>query len=144
MAVTVARIPDLSIVRSRPYQTFFEGRRRDRKNHLAIELPQIVTDNSAGRHDASRILRRQVRADNAPALAAIRCLKNYLAAVVDRIVIERIDCQWRGPMTAILCLIWRRVECMQPWADGTSFLRFGVVARDFVAVTGRPYDVRIG
>ena len=62
-------------------------------------------------------LRRQVRADHLPALAAVRRLEDHLAAVVDGVVIERIDRQRRRPVTAVLELGRRRIERVNPRAD---------------------------
>ena len=70
--------------------------------------------------------------------------QNHLAAVVDHVVVERIDSQRRGPVAAVLRLVGRRIESVQPRADRARDLGLIVVARHFVAVAGGPHDVGVG
>ena len=89
-------------------------------------------------------LRRQIRADHLPALAAVRRREDHLAAVVDGLVIERIDRERRRPVAAVLRVGRRRVERDHPGRDRARGPLLGVVARQLVAVARRPDDVGIG
>ena len=51
MRAAVLRVPDLSVVGAGPDQILSERRRRDREDHFAIKLAQIVADDPAGRND---------------------------------------------------------------------------------------------
>src|SRR5229473_4344187 len=79
-----------------------------------------------------------------PTLSAVGRFENDLAAVVHGVVIERIDCQRRSPMTAILQLVRRRIKRVNPGAHRARSLGSGVPASHFVAVATGPDNVRIG
>ena len=140
----VFRVPDLAVVGTRPDQAFLHRRRSNRKHNFAIKLPQIIADDSAGGHDVFRILRGKIRADHAPALPAIGGPENHLAAVIHRVVIERIDGQRSRPVAAVLRVIRRRIERMQPRTHRSRQLGPRVPASNFIAITSRPHDVWIG
>src|ERR1035437_4237842 len=144
MRARVLRVPDLTVVGSSPDETFLNGRRRDGKHHFAIKLPEIIPDNAPRRHDVLRILRGKVGTDYAPALAGVGSSKNYLAAVVNRVVIERIDRQRSSPVAAIFRIVRRRVERVQPRTHRSRELRLRVPARHLVAVASGPNNIRVG
>ena len=98
----IFRVPDQTIVRARPNQTFLNFRGRDRKHDFAVELTEVVLDDAARRDDAARVLRREIGADGAPALTAVRSREDHLAAVIHLVVIEWIDGQRRRPVAAVL------------------------------------------
>ena len=52
----ILRVPNLPVVGARPNQALLYFRWRNRKHDLAIELSQVVTDDSAGRLDVLGIL----------------------------------------------------------------------------------------
>src|SRR6266568_1185964 len=135
--------PNQPVVRARPNETLLNFRRCNRKYHLAIKLSDVVADQPSGRNDAAGILCRKIRADHRPALSAIRGFENDLAAVVHGVVIERIDCQRRSPMTAILQLVRRRFKLVNPGAHRACPFGSGVPASQFVAVATGPDNVRI-
>ena len=41
--------------------------------------------------------------------------ENDLAPVIDSVVVERIDGQGRSPVTAVLRLVGRRIQRVNPW-----------------------------
>ncbi len=47
-------------------------------------------------------------------------------------------------MAAVLRLVGRRVQRVHPWAHGARLFGARIPARHFIAVTGRPNDIRIG
>ena len=120
------------------------SRRRDREHHLAVELPEVVADDAARRARCGAGRASRGRADHRPALPAVRRLEDHLAAVVDGVVIERIDRERRRPVAAVLRLVRRRVERDAIRAHRPRRLGPRVVARHLVAVAGGPDDVRIG
>ena len=144
LLAAVAGVPDLAVVGPGPDKAFLHLGRRNREDHFRRELSQVVADKAAGRTDAARVLRGQVRADHAPALAAAIGMKDDVAAVVDVVVIERIDRQRRRPVAAVLGILRRRVERDHRRSDRARDLRAVIVASDLVPVAGRPHDVRIG
>ncbi len=107
------------------------------------ELPEVVADDAAGRHDVRGILRREIRADHLPALAAVGGLEDDVAAVVDVVVIERIDRQRRRPVAAVLESCGGASSVIIHGAHRPRDLRPVVVARHLVAVARGPDDVRI-
>src|SRR5450755_2296328 len=82
-------VPDLAVVGAGPDEALLNIGRSDGENHLAIELAEIVADDSPRGDDTAGILRRQVRADHAPTGAAVGGPEDNLAAVVHGLVIER-------------------------------------------------------
>src|SRR5205807_7097171 len=53
----IARVPDLAVIRARPDKAFLNLRWRDGKNHLAIELAQVIAHDPARGNDAAGVLR---------------------------------------------------------------------------------------
>src|SRR5712692_8147733 len=136
--------PNQPVVRARPNETLLNFGRRNRKYQLAIKLSDVVADQPSGRNDAAGILCRKIRADYRPTLSAVGRFENDLAAVVHGVVIERIDCHRRGPMTAILQLVRRRIKRVNPGTHRARSFGSGVPASHFVAVATGPDNVRIG
>src|SRR5207244_1259960 len=89
----VERVPDLAIVGARPDEAFLNFRRRNRKDHLAVELAQVIAHDPARRNNSAGVFGGKIGAELAPAHATIAGLENELAAVVDRVVVEGIDGQ---------------------------------------------------
>src|SRR5690348_5330305 len=79
-----------------------------------------------------------------PTLAAVGSFEDDLAAVVDGVVVEGINGQRRSPVAAVFDSCRRRVQGVQPGADGARHFVARIPAGDFVAVAGGPYDVGIG
>ena len=140
----VARVPELAVVGAGPDQPLLHLRRRDREDHLGRELAQVVADDAAGRNDAAGVLRGEIGADDAPALSAAVGVEDDVAAVVDVVVIERIDRQRRRPVAAVLRILRRRIEGDHPRRHRSRDLGAVIVAGHLVAVAGGPDDVRIG
>ncbi len=90
------------------------------------------------------ILRRQIRTGNRPALSGISRFEDDLAAVINSVVVERINCQRRCTMAPVLQNVWRRIESAEPWADGPRMLVASVPTRHGVAVARGPNNVEIG
>src|SRR5439155_25348425 len=90
-AAAILRVPDLAVVRAGPDQAALDCGRRNREDHLAVELAQVVPDDAAGRDDPRGIAGGEVGADHGPALPAVGRFGDHLAAIVDRVVIERVD-----------------------------------------------------
>ena len=109
----VARDPDLAVVGAGPHDALLRARRRNRRHHGAVELTEVVADDAAGELDAAGIARRQVRADDFPALAAIARAEDHLAAEVDRVV-EPVDRERRRPVAAILQIDRIVIERVHP------------------------------
>ena len=144
LLAAVARVPDLAVVGAGPDQPFLHFGCRDREDHFRRELTQVVADDAARRDDAGGILRREIGADDAPALAAAVRVEDDVAAVVDVVVIERIDRQRRRPVAAVLRVLRRRVQRDHPRRHRPRDLRAVVVPRHLVPVARGPDDVRIG
>src|SRR5215831_1415985 len=144
VSAAVFGIPNQTIVGAGPDEAFLDFGGRDGEDDFAIKLAEIVANNAARRAEVFWILRGKIGADNGPTLPASAGFEDDLAAVVDSVVVEGIDGQRRSPVAAILQVAWRRVERMNPRADGTRAFGLGVPASDFVAVTTGPDDVRIG
>src|ERR1700723_279245 len=104
---TVLRVPQLTVVRARPDQSFLYFGGSNGENNFSVKLSQVIADDSARRNDAAGVLRREIRTGHRPTLAAIRRLENDLAAVVDDVVVERINGQRRSPVTSIFNIGWR-------------------------------------
>src|SRR6185436_10704086 len=124
-------------------QTALDLRWRDREDDLAVELPEVVADDPAGRHDAARVARGEVGADDGPALSLVGSPEDHLTAVVHGLRIERIDRERRCPVTAVLERVRRRIERMDPRRHGSRPLRLRVPSRDFVSIAAGPDDVRV-
>src|SRR5215472_17196069 len=80
VGAAVLRVPDEAVVRAGPDEALLNFRRRDGKDNFAIKLPEIVADDSAGGAEIFWVLRGKIRADDRPALSAIACFENDLAA----------------------------------------------------------------
>src|SRR5205823_2168484 len=139
----VARVPDLAVVRAGPDEAALDLRRRDREHQLAVELAEVVLDDAARGDDTRRVTRGEVGAEDLPRLPPVVRLEDDLAAVVHRLVVERVDRERRRPVAAVLELLRRRVERVPPWRDRARGLRLRVPAGDRIAVAARPHDVGV-
>ena len=74
----------------------------------------------------------------------VRRLEDHLAAVIHRVVVERIDRERWCPVTAVLGFVRRRVEGVHPGTHRPRAPGAGVVSRHLVAVARSPDDVRVG
>ena len=92
-APAVERVPDQSVVGPGPDEAAPDLRRGNGEHDLAVELPEVIADDAAGRDDAAGVLRRQVGTDDAPGLALIAGLEDDLAAVIHRFRLERVEGQ---------------------------------------------------
>ncbi len=144
MRAGIARVPDLPVVGAGPDQSLLDRRRGDREYHFTIKLPEVIAYDSARRPVARRVLRRKIGADDGPALSAVARFEDYLATVIDGVVIERIDRERRGPVATILGIARRRIERMHPRAHRSRELGLRVPAGHFVAIAGGPHDIVIG
>ena len=99
-------VPDLTVVGAGPDESLLHLGRSDGENDFSVELSEVVSDDSARGHDASRVLGGKIGADNRPTLPAVRGFEHHLAAVVDGVVVEGIDGERRRPMAAILEYRW--------------------------------------
>src|SRR5215472_4075013 len=144
VCTAVFGIPNQTIVGAGPDEAFLDFVGRDGEDDFAIKLAEIVANNAARRAEVFWILRVKIGADNGPTLPAVAGFEDDLAAVVDSVVVEGIDGQRRSPVAAIFQVAGRRIERMNPRADGARALGFGVPASYFIAVATRPHDVWVG
>src|SRR5579863_3221469 len=141
---SVSCVPHLTIVGACPNKSLLNFGRRNCEDDFSVELPKIIPDDSPRRYDAGWILGREIRADYRPTLAAVRSFENYLAAIVDSVVVEGIDRERSRPVAAILDLIGRRIESVHPRTYRARMLGTCIPARDFIPVTSSPNDIWIG
>src|SRR4030095_1918716 len=103
----------------------------------------LLAEAAAGKTDARETTSRETRACDRPALAAVRGLEDDLAAVVDRLRVERVDRERRRPVTAVFEIVRRRVQRVDPRSDGAGALGLGIPPCDGRAVARRPNDIRV-
>src|ERR1700680_4132281 len=127
-------VPDLTVVGAGPNESLLNLGGRDRKHDFAVELSEIIADNSARWGDMGRVLGGEIRADHRPGLGRIRGFEYHLATVVNGVVVERIDRQGRRPVAAILELVGRRVEGMLPRTDRVRLLESSIPPSDRITV----------
>src|SRR4030095_9713372 len=72
----VFRVPELAVVGAGPDQSALDLRVLDRPDDFAVVLAQVVADQTAVGDDARWILRREIRAELGPRLAAVRRLQD--------------------------------------------------------------------
>ena len=143
MCAAVFGFPDQPVVGARPNEVFLHRRWRDGENNLSIKLPQVVPHQAAGGRVMAGILSGEVGTEHPPTLPAVRRFEDHLAAVINRVVIKRIDGQRRSPMAAIFGFVGRRVERVQPRAHRAGHFGFRIPARHLIPVAGCPDDVGI-
>ena len=90
LRAAVLRVPELAVVGAGPDQALLDLRVLDVPDDLAGVLAEVVADDAAVRDDARRILRREIRAELGPRLAAVGRLQDQLAAV-EHVVRDRTD-----------------------------------------------------
>src|SRR5215472_9013571 len=144
VSAAVFGIPNQTIVGAGPDKAFLDFRGRDGEDDFAIKLAEIVANNAARRAEVFWILRGKIGADNGPTLPAVAGFEDDLAAVVDSVVVEGIDGQRRSPVAAISQVAGRRIERMNPRADGTRAFGLGVPPSDLVTIAACPNNIRIG
>src|SRR6185437_6630690 len=143
VTAAIAGIPNLAVVGAGPDQALLNLRRGNGEDHLAIELAAVIADQAARGDDAARIVRGKIRADDATCLARVGRLEDYLAAVIDGVVIEGINGERGGPMAAVLGLVRGGIERVNPRADRARHFRLRVPTSHFVAIAGGPDDIGI-
>src|SRR6185312_12172141 len=143
VTASIGGVPYLPVVRTGPDQATLDLRWSNREYDLAVELSEVVRHDSAGRYDARRIARREIRTDHGPVLSRIRRAEDHLAAVIHGLGIEWIDGERRRPVTTILRLVGRRIECVNPWTHRARELGACIVASDLVSVAARPHNVGV-
>ena len=100
----VSRDLHVTVVGSRPDHTCLFRRFRDRKNGSRIFHADVVRRQAARDLHAARVVARQVRADDSPAIAAVGGDVHVLAAHINLVVVVRRNGHRKFPVEPVLHL----------------------------------------
>ncbi len=143
-APTSLRDLDLAVVRACPDHALLERRLGDRVDDAGVFDGEVVHGQPAGVAHHALVVRRQVRTDRPPRLAAVGGRVNVLASHVHGVVVVRRDRDRERPVHAELDLPGvGSHRPLRPRADGARHAGLGVEALDDAGIAASPHDVGI-